>query len=148
MGRQARSRWLAAQPPVYTSGWHPRLSPTPTAPESTWRWTRQIATLSFANPNADAVLYLDYAARPDVFSDGPQTVTVSASGQVLGSFVADAAGRRHRRIPLPPALLGAGDTLEIQIAVDRTFVPATLTARGRDERELGIRVYHAFVVLR
>ena len=138
---------LAAQPPVYTSGWHPAESDA-TAPESTWRWTRQIATLSFANPNADAVLYLDYAARPDVFSDGPQTVTVSASGQVLGSFVADAAGRRHRRIPLPPALLGAGDTLEIQIAVDRTFVPATLTARGRDERELGIRVYHAFVVLR
>ena len=138
---------LAAQPPVYTSGWHPPES-DPTTPESTWRWTRQTATLSFANPNADAVLYLDYAARPDVFTDGPQTVTVSAGDEVLQSFVADAAGWRLRRIPLSAAALDTGDPVEVQIAVDRTFVPATLPAGGRDRRELGIQVYHAFVVLR
>ena len=138
---------LAAQPPVYTSGWHPPES-DPTTPESTWRWTRQTATLSFANPNADAVLYLDYAARPDVFTDGPQTVAVGAGDAVLQSFVADAAGWRLRRIPLSQTFLGTDDEVEIQIAVDRTFVPATLPAGGRDERNLGIQVYHAFVVLR
>ena len=138
---------LAAQPPVYTSGWHPPES-DPTTPESTWRWTQQTAALSFANPGADAVLYLDYAGRPDVFADVPQTVTVSAGDQVLQSFVADAAGWRLRRIPLSQAVLGTDDTVEIQIAVDRTFVPASLPTGGRDRRDLGIQVYHAFVVLR
>ena len=133
--------------PIYTSGWHPAESDA-TAPESTWRWTRRTATLSFANPNADAAFYLDYAARPDVFADGPQTVTVSAGDQVLQSFLADAAGRRLRRVSLPAEVLGSGDTTEIQIAVDRTFVPAVQPAGGGDERELGIQVHHAFVVLR
>ena len=86
--------------PIYASGWHPAES-DPTAPESTWRWTQRIATLSFANPNADAAFYLDYSARPDLFADTPQTVTVRAGDQVLQSFPADAAGRRLRRVPLP-----------------------------------------------
>ena len=132
--------------PNYTSGWHPAESDA-TAPESTWRWTQRTATLSFANPNADAAFYLDYAARPDVFADTSQTVTVSAGDQVLQSFPADAAGRRLRRVPLPATLLGTGDTTVIQIAVDRTFVPATQPAGERDGRELGIQVHHAFVVL-
>ena len=67
---------LAAQPLVYTSGWHPVESDA-TLPESTWQWTQQTATLSFANPNADAAFYLDYTARPDLVTGAPQTVTVS-----------------------------------------------------------------------
>ena len=137
---------LAAQPLVYTSGWHPAETDA-TAPESTWRWTQQTATLSFANPNADAAFYLDYSARPDLFADTPQTVTVRAGDQVLQSFAADAAGRRLGRVSLPATVLGNGDTAEIQIAVDRTFVSAAQPAGGRDERDLGIQVHHAFVVL-
>ena len=92
--------------PIYTSGWHPAESDA-TAPESTWRWTQRTATLSFANPNADAAFYLDYAARPSLFADAPQTVTVSAGDQVLQSFLADAAGRRLRRVSLPADGAGA-----------------------------------------
>ena len=138
---------LAAQPLVYSGGWHPPESDA-AVPESTWRWTRQTATLSFANPNADAAFYLDFAARPNAFTEGPQTVTISIGDQVLQSFAADSTGRRLHPVPLPAAVLGTGDRVEIQIAVDRTFVPATLPAGGRDDRELGIQVYHAFVVLR
>ena len=138
---------LAAQAVVYASGWHPAES-DPTPPESTWQWTQQTATLSFANPNADAAFYLDYSARPDLVTGAPQTVTVRAGDQVLHSFVAHTAGRRLRRIPLPAMVLGTGDTTEIQIAVDRTFVPAVQPAGGGDEHELGIQVHHAFVVLR
>ena len=138
---------LAVQPPVYTSGWHlPEFDPT--IPELTWNWTQQTATLSFANPNADAVFYLDYTARPDVFADGPQTVTVRTSEQVLETFEADVDGQRLHGILLPLAALGTGDRVEIQIAVDRTFVPASLPAGGPDRRTLGIQVYRAFVVLR
>ena len=138
---------LVTQPLAYTSGWHPPESDA-TTPESTWRWTQQLAVLSFTNPNADAVLYLDYAARPDALAEGPQTVTVSIGDQVLQSFVADSTGKRLHGTHLPAATLGTGDRVEIQIAVDRTFVPATLPAGGRDRRKLGIQVYNAFVVLR
>ena len=135
---------LAAQPLVYTSGWHPAEFDA-TSPETTWQWTQQSATLSFANPNADAAFYLDYTARPDLVTGAPQTVTVRAGDQVLHSFVAHTAGRRLRRIPLSTAVLGTEERAEIQIDVDRTFVSATLPA---EERHLGIQVHHAFVVLR
>ena len=91
------------------------------------------------HPQADATFSLDYAAR------APQTVTVSVGDQLLQSFVADASGRRRRRIPLPATALGNGDRAKIQITVDRTFVPANLIAGSRDTRELGIKVYHAAV---
>ena len=138
---------LAAQPLVYTSGWNPAETDE-TTPESTWRWTQQTATLSVTNPNADAMLYLDYAARPDLVTGPPQTVTVRAGDQVLQSFAADTAVRRLRRIPIPAGVLGTGGMAEIQIAVDRTFVPATQPTAERNERESGIQVYQAFVVLR
>ena len=36
--------------------------------------------------------------------------------------------------------------VELRIAVDKTFVPALIpTANSKDPRELGIRVFHAFV---
>ena len=132
---------------VYTSGWYPAETDA-AASESSWRWTSQTAVVTFANPNADAAFYLDYAARPDVFAGAPQTVTVRAGDQVLQSFVADAAGRRLRRIPLTTTVLGTEDRIAIHIDLDRTFVPANLPSGGSDRRELGIQVYHAFVVLR
>ena len=136
----------AAQPLVYTGGWHPAEFDA-AAPESTWRWTRQTATLSFANPRADAAFYLDYAARPDLVAGAPQTVTVRAGDRVVQSFAADTADRRLRRIRIPAAALGTGNRAEIEIAVDRTFMSLNLPAGRLDRRELGIQVYHAFVVL-
>ena len=124
---------------IYTGGWYPEE----TSPELTWRWTHQTATLAFQNPKAAATFYLEYAARPDIFADAPQTVTVSVGDQVLQSFVADAAGRRRRRIPLPGTALGNEDIAEIRITVDRTFVPANRVVGSHDTRELGIQVYHA-----
>ena len=121
---------------TYTSGWYRKE----TGGETPGRWTHQAATLSFLNPQANATFSLDYAAR------AKQTVTVSVGGQLLQSFVTDASGRRRcRRILLPAAVLGNGDRAEIQITVDRTFVPANLIVGSRDARELGIKVYHAAV---
>ena len=132
---------------IHTSGWHPPEADA-TTPESMWQWTRQTATLSVVNPNADAVFYLDYSARPDLIAGAPQTVTVRVGDQVLESFVADTAGRRLHRILLPTTALRTGDSVEIQIAVDRTFVPATRNAGEPNGRDLGIQVFHAFVVRR
>ena len=120
---------------AYTSGWYPEE----TAPESMWRWTHQTATLSFLNPKADATFTLDYAAR------ARQAVMVSVGDQLLQQLVTEASGRRRRRIPIPAAALGNGDRAEVQVTVDRTFVPANLNVDSRDARELGIKVYHAAV---
>ncbi len=120
---------------TYTSGWYPEETDT----ESAWRWTHQTATLSFLNPKADATFTLDYAALAN------QAVTVSVGGQLLQLLVAEASARRRRRIPIPSAALGNGDRAEIQITVDRMFVPANLNVDSHDARELGIKVYHAAV---
>ena len=51
-----------------------------------------------------------------------------------------------RKIPLTAAQLGAGDNVELQIDVDKTFVPALMPgSNSKDPRELGVRVFHAFV---
>ena len=51
-----------------------------------------------------------------------------------------------RKIPIKAAQLGTGELAEVQIGVDKTFVPATLTAgASKDPRELGVRVFHAFI---
>ena len=52
---------------------------------------------------------------------------------------------RNIRIPIAAAQLGPNDWAELRIDVDRTFVPAQLPSAGRDDRELGLQVYQAFV---
>jgi vacuolar-type H+-ATPase subunit C/Vma6 len=50
------------------------------------------------------------------------------------------------RIPLKADTLGTGDTAELKIVVDKTYVPALIPAvNSKDPRELGVRVFHAFV---
>jgi hypothetical protein len=97
------------------------------------------------NPRKDVTFYLDYDARPDVFGGEPQTVTISADDHVVTTFAADSGVMRLRRIPIPAADLGTAEMADLRIDVDKTFVPARLPAGGKDARELGIRVYHAFV---
>jgi hypothetical protein len=42
--------------------------------------------------------------------------------------------------------MGTAEMTDVQIDVDKTFVPALSPAStNRDARELGIRVFHAFV---
>jgi len=44
------------------------------------------------------------------------------------------------------AQLGGADMVELTVEVDKTYVPALIpTANSRDPRELGLRVFHAFV---
>jgi len=77
---------------------------------------------------------------------GPQTVTVRVSGQPVDTFALEKPGEVLRRVPLTAAQLGGGNTVELRIGVDRTFVPASVPGSGsKDARELGVRVFHAFV---
>jgi hypothetical protein len=128
---------------TFKDGWHlAEMAPDNAANE--WHWTKKDATISFKNPKRNVLFYLDVDAASKLMAE-PQTVTVRVGEQVLDTFTLGAKPD-VRRIPISGAQLGAEDKVELRIGVDKTFVPAVVTAGGqRDQRELGVRVFHAFV---
>jgi hypothetical protein len=123
---------------IYKDGWHQPEADAKN-PSTEWQWTKKTATINFRNPRKDATLYLEFDARTDLFNP-PQQVSLSVNGQPLATFPADAKNPTLKTFPLTAAQMGSGDMVELTIAVDRTFSPG-----GNDPRELGIRVFHAYV---
>jgi hypothetical protein len=123
---------------IYKEGWHP-AEVAPDNPGSEWQWTRKTAAISFRNPKKDSTFYLEYDARIDLFNP-PQQVTIRSGDQTIATFAADSRDRKLLTFPVSSAQLGSGDMAELVIDVDRTFKPG-----GNDVRELGIRVFHAFI---
>lgn len=129
---------------VFKDGWHPAEAAAHD-PTLEWQWTKQQATLAFKNPKKDALLYFDLDS-PGKELHGPQQVTITLGGQAVQTLTVPPDERSLNRITLPGSLMGDGDLTELQIAVDQTFVPATVTnGVSKDPRELGVRVFHAFV---
>ena len=108
-----------------------------------WRWTSENASLSFRNPGSDATLYLELDGRPDLVQS-QQEVTVVIGDAVVGHVTVESPQMEFVEIELPREALGDGETVEVHLRVVPTFVPLELD-RGPDERELGIRVFYAFV---
>lgn len=132
---------------VFTDGWHPAESPEHN-PAVEWHWTKKDATLSFKNPKKDAEFYLDLDNPGSVFKE-PQQVTVALGSTTVDQFTLQPNERLLRTIPLPAAALGTADMADLHISVDKTFVPALLNASmSKDPRELGVRVFHAFVAVK
>ena len=123
---------------IYKDGWHP-AEVDPGNPQREWQWTKKTATISFKNPKRDSTLYLEYDARADLFNP-PQQVVLRIGDQVVGQFAAESKGPALLTFPLTVAQLGTGDLVDLVIDVDKTFKPG-----GADPRELGIRIYHAYV---
>ena len=129
---------------VFRDGWHDAETAGEFAgPE--WQWSRKDATLSFPNPRRDVRVYLQLDQPAAVFLE-PQQVEVLAGTAVVDSFVLPAAQMELRRIRIPASRLGTAPTVDLTISVDKTFVPASIPAqKSNDMRELGIRVFRAFV---
>ena len=129
---------------LFKEGWHPaEVADKNTAVE--WQWTKKTATLAFKNPKKDAVFYLDVDNPGSVFTE-TQQVTVTLGGQQIHQFSVKPTERTLERIQLPASQMGDAEMTELQIDVDKTFVPALMPdTTNRDPRELGIRVFHAFV---
>lgn len=128
---------------AYLEGWHgPETAADNQAVE--WQWTKREAVLRFRNPRKNAVFYLHYDGRPAMF-DSPQTVTVWLRDEVIDTFQVTTANEDIRKVPLKAAQFGTDDVVVCRISVDKTFVPSAANAGSRDTRELGIRVFHAFV---
>jgi hypothetical protein len=129
---------------IYREGWHPtEVAPDNSAVE--WQWTRKVATIAFKNPKRDSIFYLHADNPGSVFTEG-QTVQILLNGQPVETMTIKPQQEQITRTRLSAAQLGSGDMAELRLEVDKTYVPALVpAANSRDSRELGIRVFHAFV---
>ncbi len=128
---------------VFADGWHDTEVPAD-GNDREWRWSMGRATLAFRNPQRDARLYLQ--VDQPVAGVEPQRIDLRLGDTVVDSFGLGPGGSDQRRVMLPAALLGAGETVALTLSVDKTFVPALVpTLNSGDPRVLGIRVFGAFV---
>jgi len=129
---------------VFKDGWHE----TEVADENAgleWQWSKKDATLAFRNPMRDVILYFQ-CDQPVQVLGAQQRVELRIGPSVIESFTLPPGPRELHKIPVSAAQLGNADTVEVAITVDKTFVPATITQlKSSDGRELGIRVFRAYV---
>lgn len=128
---------------IYKDGWH-RAEVAQDNPAIEWQWTKKLATLSFRNPRKDCLVYLQLDGQPSAFPQ-PQQVKIRVGEEVLETFAIDKKDMYLRKIQVKAASLGAGDMVDLAIEVDKTFIPGQLPGGSADPRELGVRVFHAFV---
>jgi hypothetical protein len=129
---------------VFKDGWHPAETAEHN-PSVVWQWTKKQATLAFKNPKKDVTLYLDLDNPGGVFNENQQ-VTVTLGGTVLDQFELTPEKRILRRIVIKADQIGAAEMPELQVTVDKTFIPMQVSGgASRDPRELGVRVFHAFI---
>jgi hypothetical protein len=129
---------------VFNNGWHQ----TEVADETTgleWQWSKKEATLSFRNPKRDAVFFLQLDQPVKPFPE-PQRVELKLGPTVVDAFPLPPGDRELRRVNISAEQFGQAETVEMAISVDKTFVPASIAElRNTDQRELGVRVFRAFV---
>ena len=129
---------------VFKDGWHPAEVAEHNASVE-WQWTKKAATLVFKNPKKDSLFYFDLDNPGGVFNE-QQQVQVRLGDDVVDTFTLTPGHEVLRKVTLAEAKLGSADMVELQISVDKTFVPALVdAASSKDPRELGVRVFHAFV---
>ena len=128
---------------VFKDGWHDTEVSEDGGLE--WQWSQKEGTIAFRNPKRDAQLMLQ-VDQPVAALPQPQRVDVRLGGTIVDSFQVAPGSRELRRVRLPADLLGGSETVEITIGVDKTIIPADIPAlRNPDSRELGIRVFRAYV---
>lgn len=129
---------------VFKDGWHQAEVAGDNATID-WQWTKREATIAFRNPKKDAVFYLDVDS-PGGEHHGPQQVQAVLNGQVIDQFALEPHQRLLRRVPITAAQIGTAEMVDLQIRVDKSWIPAqTPAAASTDTRELGVRVFHVFI---
>jgi hypothetical protein len=130
---------------IFKDGWHP-AEVAPDNPAIEWQWTKKEATLTFRNPKRDSILFLQLD-NPGRSSLGVASrVELRIGDQTVATVPVDPTEAPVRKVPLSAAQLGSGDMVELRLVADKTFVPALdPAAKSTDTRDLGVRVFHAFV---
>jgi len=129
---------------IYRDGWHP-AEVAADNPAVEWKWTRKEATVAFRNPKRDAtfILQLD---NPALASSAASEVDIRLGDRSLAVVPVGPGDAPVHKIALSAADLGTADMVEIRLVANRTFVPALEpSTKSSDTRELGVRVFHAFV---
>ncbi|MGE4160924.1 MAG: hypothetical protein AB7G23_04265 [Vicinamibacterales bacterium] len=130
---------------IFGDGWHDP-EPGDGRPGSAWHWSTREGTLTVRALPEGGTLYLD-AEQPPAFP--AQQVEVRHGGMVVGRVEVTPGRRQVLDIPLAADLAGngePGETIDLQLGVAPTVVPADLPALDSpDRRELGLRVFRAAV---
>ena len=130
---------------IFKDGWHPVEVVSDGAGRTEWQWTKKEATIAFRNPKRDVVLFLQ-ADNPAAGPNAAQQLTITVGDQVLTTVALSASESPVRTYRITAAQLGQGDMVEMKFTADKTFVPALDAAlKSGDPRELGVRVFHAFI---
>ncbi len=130
---------------IYKDGWHPAEVVADGEQRIEWQWTKKEATVTFRNPKRDVVLYLQ-ADNPIVSGQPARQLEVRIGDQVLGTIPVSEDGSQVHKLNISGAQMGDGDMVELRLLADKTVVPALEPgSTNADARELGVRVFHAFV---
>ena len=128
---------------LFKDGWN-NAEVAPDNPTVEWQWSKRIGVLAFRNPKKDVLFYL-HADNPAAFAE-PQTVTLKVNGTPVDTLPITPRQEVLHTTRIPAGQLGSADMVELTVEVDKTYVPALIpSANSRDPRELGLRVFHAFV---
>lgn len=129
----------------YKTGWYD-VEIVPDSPGVEWHWSKNEAQFEFRNPKRDATFVVELD-QPERNLTGSQSVTLKdPAGATLDAVTLAPGQREVRRVAIPAAQLGSGDSVVLTLAVDRTFSPAYLpAAKNSDVRTLGVRVFHAYI---
>ncbi len=129
---------------VYKDGWHnPETHPENPSVERTW--TKKDALVSFKNPKADVIVYLEGDTCVKCFKAPPE-LTVSVGDKVGLKIPIDGPEVLVRKIKVKAEDLGDGEWVDLRLAMNESFVPKNLEPPlNNDDRELGFNVYHLYV---
>jgi hypothetical protein len=129
---------------IYKDGWH-NAEVSRENPAVEWQWTRREATLSFRNPRRDATFYLHVDGRPDLVP-APLQVELHIGDTVIDTFTLTSREEIVRKVAIAAGQFGDDDSVDVGIRVNQTFVPAMVAAaQSTDARELGVRIFHAYI---
>jgi hypothetical protein len=129
---------------IFKDGWHPAEVASDN-PSNEWKWTRKEATVAFRNPKRDATFILQMD-NPSRSAAAASEVEIRIGDQVVGTVPVSPDEAPVRKFPVTAAQMGSGDMVEIRLVANRTFVPALEPSiKSSDTRELGVRVFHAFI---
>jgi hypothetical protein len=129
---------------VFKSGWYDAETSEGMV-GSGWQWSKKEGALSFRNPKRDTLLMIQLDQPAMAFQE-PQQVEIRTGRGVVDAFPLSIGRPELRRISLTAQQMGNGDTVDVTVVVDKTFVPASIPQlKSSDARELGLRVFHVFV---
>ena len=129
---------------VYKDGWHnPETHPENPSVERTW--TKKEALVSFKNPKADVIVYVEGDTCVKCFKAAPELSV--AVGEKAGLKIPIDGPQVHiRKIRVKAEDLGDGEWVDLRLAMNESFVPKNLEPPlNNDDRELGFNVYHLYV---